>query len=390
MSKNPLLRILYFLDSPVDRLGGAQINTLSLANSINDIYGAEVGIVSPRISGGVLQNMFPNIPRFYYSLPKPSLSSFLRKPLILYRGFIFAKKIINDFQPNIIHTQQPVSLLIIYLFLTISGRKKRLFLFCHTDHYLLQGYSFPLRMVNRLCQKKLDCLITTTTVNAEMWSGIDYDRKEIIPNYPSLFFEAFDSKKKNFCKEGSKTIIGFAGRMDQVKNWPLAEKIIFDLNKNRKDFNVHIAIATNQENNREVEETNSLRERLRNLLGDRLIFFNNLNQLDMAEFYYPIDIFILTSSFESFGRTAVEAMSRQCCVLGTNVGGIPEVIGDQDLICPEDSDCFIKKITSYMENRDLLKNKQLSLFNRFNNIFSSNRILEKQYLSYLRHLSEKS
>jgi len=35
---------------------------------------------------------------------------------------------------------------------------------------------------------------------------------------------------------------------------------------------------------------------------------------------------VLDFKQESFGRTAIEAMSRKCAVLGRNVGGLPEVI----------------------------------------------------------------
>ena len=38
----------------------------------------------------------------------------------------------------------------------------------------------------------------------------------------------------------------------------------------------------------------------------------------------------MTSCFESFGKAAVEAMSRKCMVLSTPVGGLTEVIGKED------------------------------------------------------------
>ena len=45
--------------------------------------------------------------------------------------------------------------------------------------------------------------------------------------------------------------------------------------------------------------------------------------------------------FESFGKAAVEAMSRKCAVLSTTVGGLKEVIGkEENLYTKETVDRF--------------------------------------------------
>ena len=51
-------------------------------------------------------------------------------------------------------------------------------------------------------------------------------------------------------------------------------------------------------------------------------------QIDIAGLLSIADIFLLTSESESFGLSALEAMSCQVPVIGTNAGGLPEVVED--------------------------------------------------------------
>ena len=41
-----------------------------------------------------------------------------------------------------------------------------------------------------------------------------------------------------------------------------------------------------------------------------MIYKQDLSQQEIADFYYLVDVFVMSSMFESFGKTAVEAMSR--------------------------------------------------------------------------------
>ena len=55
------------------------------------------------------------------------------------------------------------------------------------------------------------------------------------------------------------------------------------------------------------------------------IFFIS-HQKDIIPIINTLDIIIITSSEEAFGRTAIEAMSLKKPVIGTKVGGIPEIV----------------------------------------------------------------
>jgi glycosyltransferase involved in cell wall biosynthesis len=67
------------------------------------------------------------------------------------------------------------------------------------------------------------------------------------------------------------------------------------------------------------------------------------------------DVVVISSQYlESFGLTAIEAMSRRKPVIATRVGGLPEVLGDPEiggyLVDPSDSDMFAKRIIELLES----------------------------------------
>lgn len=59
---------------------------------------------------------------------------------------------------------------------------------------------------------------------------------------------------------------------------------------------------------------------------ERVFFCGSLTIDQMEEYYDSLDIYIQPSKQEGLPRAVIEAMSRGCLVLGTNVAGIPELL----------------------------------------------------------------
>jgi glycosyltransferase involved in cell wall biosynthesis len=75
---------------------------------------------------------------------------------------------------------------------------------------------------------------------------------------------------------------------------------------------------------------------------------NFLGQLKFGEeifdFLDSIDLFVMPSRAEGFPRALHEAMARGCPCIGSDVGGIPELLAADDLVPPNDPEALAQKI----------------------------------------------
>ena len=99
----------------------------------------------------------------------------------------------------------------------------------------------------------------------------------------------------------------------------------------------------------------------------------------LVGFYQKAKIYMQLSRSESFCLTLAEAMFYNCIPIVTNVGGMPEVIGSQDLVINENKlDGLLPKI----ENIILSENNAHEQHERIKNYFTQS-AREKQLLSKL-------
>lgn len=86
---------------------------------------------------------------------------------------------------------------------------------------------------------------------------------------------------------------------------------------------------------------------------------NFLGQLGFGEpvrdFVDSIDLFVMPSRAEGLPRALVEAMARGCPCIGSNVGGIPELLAAEDLVPPNDPGALARKIMEVTADRQRMK-----------------------------------
>lgn len=63
-------------------------------------------------------------------------------------------------------------------------------------------------------------------------------------------------------------------------------------------------------------------------VDDHVLFVGRIPRMDLPSYYAASDVFVIPSVVEAFGLVTVEAMACGKPVIGTNVGGIPEIIVD--------------------------------------------------------------
>lgn len=62
------------------------------------------------------------------------------------------------------------------------------------------------------------------------------------------------------------------------------------------------------------------------------------------------DLFLLVSRAEGLGRALIEAMARGLPCIGSNVGGIPQLLAPEDLVPPGDHVALADKISAFLDD----------------------------------------
>ena len=89
-------------------------------------------------------------------------------------------------------------------------------------------------------------------------------------------------------------------------------------------------------------------------LGSRVQFIGHLPQVELAERMAEASVLVLPSESEGFGRVLLEAMAAGTPVIGSRVGGIPELIIEGStgfLIGPGDEAALAAKLSWLFDNR---------------------------------------
>ena len=102
---------------------------------------------------------------------------------------------------------------------------------------------------------------------------------------------------------------------------------------------------------------------------------------EMPKVYRASNVFVLASENETFGQVFVESMACGLPVIGTKVGGIPEIISDSYngyLVTPDDSSILAQRIEKLMNDESVRKKFIKAGLNTVKRSFTS----EKQFLGF--------
>jgi len=117
---------------------------------------------------------------------------------------------------------------------------------------------------------------------------------------------------------GRPVTIGMLGRFSEEKNHALFLEAAALVHAKRPDIRFHIA------------GSGPLEEAIRSTCASRgLTDVLRLSPyLDVSDYFNGVDIYVICSRIENLPYSVLEAMARQRPVIGTRVGGIPDMIGD--------------------------------------------------------------
>lgn len=195
----------------------------------------------------------------------------------------------------------------------------------------------------RLCYKSIDI---------ERYYAIYNGRKEFPPSLdqPVILFVG-----SNMYRKGVPDLIKAAPGV--IKEHPQARFIIVGKDKS----------------------VNRLKKLCDNLKVDRNFEFSGWQSQDsLLSYYQQASVFVMPSLTEALGVTFLEAMAAGVPVIGTNVGGIPEIIQDgiNGLLVPVKSPCSITDaINQLLSDAQLRERLVQSAFSTLNN-FNVNKMME--------------
>ena len=190
--------------------------------------------------------------------------------------------------------------------------------------------------------------------------GISDEKVEVVYNGVDLEeFHIFDSKiiedeKKRYgFFEGSR-IIGFHGRLHKEKGLNVLIDAFYQISR-RFDHLYLLFVGDGPERKKLEDQVSSYS------LEKKVIFLGHRD--DVPLFLNLLDIFVLPSVVrESFGISIIEAMACGKVVIGSNLGGIPEIIKDEVngfLFNPGDENNLVDKLSRVLSD-DNLKERIIS------------------------------
>lgn len=193
-------------------------------------------------------------------------------------------------------------------------------------------------------------------------------------------------KKINTVAQNHKLILGTAASLDtRYKGQEYVIKAMKILKQQGIEIEYRLAGGHNWNN------SNTFLEDLAKKCGvaEYVIFEGNLNKDRILDFYDGIDIYIQPSKQEGLPRAVIEAMSRGCPVLGSNLAGIPELI---------QKECLFKKgnvrsVVNVIKRACNMDLQRIAIQNFEKSKSFNNEVLEKRrtsfYLEFLHDLNKR-
>lgn len=156
------------------------------------------------------------------------------------------------------------------------------------------------------------------------------------------YIQISDNKKEN----NDIITIGVVSRLEHIKGMDLvvpAFAKVYEKNKN-----IRLLVVGDGSLRQQMEDDAN-----RFHLKSNIEFVGRQEQAALQSYYDKIDVLLMPSRSEGFGLTAIEGMARDCVLVASNTGGLPEVVREGYvglLHQPESVDDLANKICRLIEN----------------------------------------
>lgn len=320
-----------------------------------------------------------------------NLTKKVKYPLAIPLSFS-AKKVITEFNPDIIHINHPFLLSSIAM---MYGKKLGIpkILTIHTQYEQYAYYVSPIpskitqeaiKMIVSNFASKTDCITTPSESMKGLLSkyGIN-SRIEVIPN--AIRIDSFRKKNEPKCREIMKKyhlkedekIILFVGRIATEKS---IDKIIKALSiiKEKGIKKVKLLIVGDGPN---LDELKSLVHALG--VENEVIFTGAVNYREIQNYYKVAYLFTIASTTETFGIVTIEALASGLPVLAVKAPGAIDILTDNKdgRLVENDIDQFARALEEMIRKPELRDRLSLGAIETSNR-YSANVISDKMLNLY--------
>lgn len=218
-----------------------------------------------------------------------------------------------------------------------------------------------------LLDPKLRRIVKYVLDEAEIIITVSEDLKRralTLGNYQNkiqVIYHGINPEKFKFTKRGRREIRSKYGIEEEdvvifTLSYHVARKNIPMLIETFKDVvsirnNVKLMIGG------EGPETSKLKNLTRKLKIEKsVIFTGTIKEREKVKYYSAADIFALTSLYEGFGIVLIEAMSTKLPIVATQVGGIPEVVSNNEtglLVPVKSKEKLANALLELIDNKEL-------------------------------------
>ena len=184
-------------------------------------------------------------------------------------------------------------------------------------------------------------------------------------------------KKKFNLPKNSKVLLMLA-EYDLRKGHNLIIKVMENIIKYEKNIFLFIYGYGNQ---------SYINELVRQSSANKNIYLNSYENNNIALIKECDVLLIPSQEYESFGYTAVEAMSQKKPIIATDCGGLPEIINNNVngfVVKKKDALMFANKILYLINNKKLLKKFSLNSFSIYKKKFSNTKMI-KSYNNLIKY-----